>query len=693
MGNLDVADRDIEGWDPYLDWSRQLLRQAPWRSVVTQGSEGHFLGAPDGQVPRPGDGGQSPPASVGLFEPIFVRVKSDLSAGAFFELLQQDRNLLFEPMERAIAENRPEGEPIEIFLYARLLVPRARHYYEVLHVGSPVAIDETVKPVAYQLVPAERQTDKVALGIIDDGICYLNRRFTRPDAGTGRRVTRFLAFWQQGLAGTQPFAPTLLGRISDETRLNQLLADPAGEAEIYRRENALVYPAGVTRTNEQAASHGTHLLDLAAGGADLDALPLIGVQLPPDAVDDTSGTRLEIPVLQALRWMILTARVRRIRHLVVNISLGILAGPKDGSMLIEQQMRREVELAAMPALGTRVEVELVLPFGSEYETRQVAELCPQVGKDAEVGLCLQRDDRAASFVEIRPQVRAKAAYDTELADLSVSLVAPDGTMFGPFRPGAGRAFDIAVGGVTVGRFYRTLPRPGVAGGPEIRSYLALAFAPTMPLAPETGTVPTAGWRIAAPPGRWLIRLASAGAAPGPVAVQVQRGDTAVGYRITGRQARLDADPVDGWNTRDRDYTGLGSGAIRHEGTNNAYATSGAPRLHAVGSARIGPGPGGLTRAEPAAYASQGAGWTVAGPDAAAPTETGHLHAGLNAVGSFSGSAAHFVGSSTAAASYSRSLARTLLGSGALGGVINITEQARLGARSVTENPAIRARGT
>ncbi len=686
---------ETAGWDPYLDWSMTLLRRSPWRSVVTQNLPEGFFGADAaGSAGAPAPAGDDT-KGFALYEPIFVRATKTKDPAGFFKLVENDSTLRYEPLERLIAENRPAGTPIEVFLYARVLqVPatetsRGRPFYDILHVGSPVEIDSGRKPRDFAIDRLDRAASKVALGIIDDGICYLNHRFTLPAATSPARWTRFLSFWHQSLAKSDATGALHVGSVLAPATLDTFLAAATAETELYRRENRRIYPQGLTQTNLQLASHGTHILDLAAGGAELADVPLIGAQLPPDAVDDTSGARLETHLLQALRWMILVARGNGINDLVVNASLGVLAGPKDGSKFLEQQIDREIALAAHPALKSPVNVDIVLPFGSEYETRQVAEIESLGTTGASVGLCLQRDDRTASYVEIRPQERDDAIYEADLGALEVTLVAPDGTRLGPLRPAPGFHVDIIAVGNTVARLYRTKVRPGAIGGRRVRSYLALAFAPTGVLPPETGTPAATGWQITAPSGRWRIDLHSSKPDAGPVTLQIQRDDAAVGYKVVGRQAYFEADPGGDWNPEHRDHSGLGAGPITHAGTNNAYATSRSKQVHPVGSALVRQGKPPVVK--PARYASEGATWTVRAPEAAALTETGRTGSGITASGSASGSAAQLVGSSVAAATYSRALVHKRLGKTALCEVGNTAAHARLGATTIVRNPAIRRR--
>ena len=697
MKKCKSADQDAF-WSPYLDLSAFLAKAAPWRSIVTRGRSDLD------EQKMPDEGKKTDVRKRGrqrIYEPIFVRSK--VPYDEFFKNVCCDPCLLHEHMEVFLndaSKNRPAGTPVEAFLYSYIKTDRKRSYYEVLHVGSPVAIDKGT--AEYDLLDfRSEQPTEVVLGIIDDGICYLNKRFRQSE-----EKTRFLAFWQQSLAQEIGPVSVALGDLKKIMDMNNLLGEARqkSEADIYRQENKKIYPDGLTRTAEQAASHGTHILDLAIGvdpdrpgGDPVKDVPIIGVQLPPDSIDDTSGTRLETHLLQGLRWMIFEARRNRIENLVVNVSLGILAGPKDGTKFIEQQIAWEIAKAAIPVdLGngniSSVRVDVVLPFGSEYESRQVAEL--QMGNSIErsIGLKVQRDDLTPNYVEIRPYPGTD--YVAELRSLEVGLVAPDGTQFAPVLPDPNRFVDISIGGTNVGRLYHVGERPGAVTGEPVKPFLALALLPTTPFVPETGTPgnPTDPG-LTAPPGTWQIVVRSNRPNPFLVTLQIQRDDTAVGHTRRGRQAYFDDPTVGRWDAPDRDFTGLGDGPVRHEGTNSAYATSRRPGLHSVGSAEIRHDPvTGQADIKPARYASEGAIWTVGGPEGSALSETGRAHGGVLASGSISGSAARFIGSSTAAATFSRDLVMARLSpAGTLPGVAPAPDPARLGRSTITDNPAIRRR--
>lgn len=671
-------------WSPYLDWAAQLSEYSPWRSP--------HLPQTDTRTIDPG-----------IYEPIFVRSKVE----DFFYQVDHDRDtgLFYESMEVALNDTatfRPPKTPIEAFLYSKVGGKRERDYYDVLHVGSPVAIEKGVAAGFRIKIPQDFVGPTVAIGIIDDGIGYLNNRFSRFSKCIPTK-TRFLAFWHQSLAKKKKKSDknVQLGRVifQNEIERQRTSAIRIGEQHLYRQSNNQTYPDGITRTVEQAASHGTHILDLAtgespAGPNHFSDVPIIGVQLPPDSIDDTSGVRLETHLLQGLRWMIAVARVGKVENLVVNASLGVHAGPKDGYKFIEQQMAWEIDKAAMSTGALNgVNVEIVLPYGNEYESRQVAVLEPVEGKDAGVGLRLQPDDLTPSYVEIRPI--PNNGYVADLGALCVGLILPDGTALAPVEIKAGHYRDIENEGEIVGRVYHVSPKPAAINGQDVQPFIALAFAPTSPLAPNAGDVPPAGdmWRTKAPSGLWTIVLNLESEPAGRFSVQIQRDDSAVGYARRGRQAYFDDNYAHEWDAKDRDYTELHrrKSAVYHAGTNGAYTTSKKRGMHTVGAALVREGPPGLTLVEPARYASEGADWSGEEPSGSALSETGRATWGLLASGSISGSAARFVGSSTAAASYSRDLVLKHLKKAPLRKILNPPNPSQLGNSTIIENPAVRDR--
>jgi hypothetical protein len=582
--------------------------------------------------------------------PEAVFVVSNLQPDAFFAAIAADAALFCLPMERGLVRVLGAGSETEALVF--------RPEGHTLPQGIALADGAEVPSV----MPARPGT-RTGIAIIDDGIGFLNARF-RSDPVT----SRFLGVWLQSAVLKRGDS---MGRVLDAAAVAGLTAATATttEAVLYRDiHDCLHADPRLVRTIFQAQTHGTHVLDLAAGANPLDPadpmqrLPLIGVQLPPEAVNDTSGMQMTVPLLQGLRWAITVAHEAGLDRLIVNASLGILAGSKDGKSFLERQMERLIAQAAQIGL----EVHIVLPYGNDHEGRQVARLSAATGGHGAITLRLQPQDATPSYVEIRDLAARKAG---DGAPLSIGLTLPDGTDIAAATVAPDGSRDILWRGRLVGRLYH---RPREAGRCAV---ILLALAPTQANAPGDPT---------APAGAWTIRFDDAGARD--IVLQVQRDDRAAGYRLSGRQAYFESADAHGWNRRTRDWTGHDhpSCPVRHDGTNSAYATSAHPQIHSVGGALLTEG----RAPRPADYAARGADWSGIRPRLSAVSETATAIRGLRASGTLSGTTARFSGSSAAAPTLTRALALN-----DQGGPMPVAagDQDRLGAKVLTTNPAIRSR--
>jgi hypothetical protein len=376
------------------------------------------------------------------------------------------------------------------------------------------------------------------------------------------------------------------------------------------------------------------------------------VQLPPQVVDDTSGQQMILPIVAGLRWIIYLAIVKGYRQVVVNISFGITAGPKDGTGAFAEAMKHAFAVAELVG----IQLDVVVPFGNDFVSRQVAQTDIDDSAPTSLELRLQPDDRAPSHVEMRVD-----PADAD-GDLRLGLTAPNGLSFAPASIPHGGFRDIVVDNEIVARIYHVVRKS------DGRSWYLFAFAPTWPIRnddnPGPGQVPLA--QI----GDWTLDVESTLAQSRRIRFEVQRGDTAPGYRARGRQAYLSsagAHEYDGpevaaarepYNAvKKRDYSRLGgTSLLTHMGTNSAFTAyaNGAGHFHTVGSA--------FARREdvfavPSQFAAfntrAGRGMVTAGVRA----DHNRVFPGLRASGVLSGSSARYSGSSAAAAVLARELAR------------------------------------
>ena len=155
--------------------------------------------------------------------------------------------------------------------------------------------------------------------------------------------TRFLSFWDQRdqAPGPRPY-PYGYGTVHDREEIDDALADPR-PYERLGYHPAIADPAG-------RGTHGTHVLDIAAGngeaggpvgiapGADLDLRPPGGS--PHRRIANFGDS---VRLLEAVDFISRTAGPR---PCVINISAGRTCGPKDGTTLVERAL--DELLAATP---------------------------------------------------------------------------------------------------------------------------------------------------------------------------------------------------------------------------------------------------------------------------------------------------------------------------------------------------------
>ncbi|MBY6113473.1 hypothetical protein KUW09_03945 [Mameliella alba] len=612
--------------DAYLDWSR-------------------LIGLRRDMLPpaRPDRGPE--------YAPIFVRLKTAEDAQAARTALRDhvqdsDGPLRMDSTEFAALTARINDPaelaalPDEYMLYRRVGTAANAHdpLFEVIDTGCPVQMQSDAPPPGPAgPVPPTATPGAPIVAIIDDGIGFLNARFCR---NAPHRKTRFHALWLQALEqhAEQPKG-TLAGRIMDPDEIDTMLAT-GDERDAYARLNAALYPGKTRDETGFGTTHGTHVLDLAAGadpGDDNDPVrdwPLLGVQLPPESIDDTSGTWFESYLVMGLRWVLRQARqIDPDAPVIVNISLGVLAGPKDGSRFVEYQATREARLWEQ---ATGQPVRLVWAFGNGYRSSQVATITTK-GAPSELTWRAQPDDETASFAEIH-------CRDAGSLGLQVGLTAPDGTASGlmPMAPGEIRSLE-RPDGAAMARIYHVAARRRDETTEEQAHYV-LALAPTR--GQKTG-------EPEALPGAWTVTVQGGG----EILLQVQRDDAIRGAEVRGRQSYLDHPAAYDWDPERAAYVAPGNGPITDAGTHSAFVTAQCRQSFCVGAAVASDSLGSpcADAFHPAAYSAQGAAWSIGGPTVSTPVGTGAFAQGLRAAGTLSGSTRRLQGTSATAGHVTRAL--------------------------------------
>lgn len=426
------------------------------------------------------------------------------------------------------------------------------------HLAPADALPKANLPQAAEdgwLSPAAMPPDPdrcAVIAVIDHAIPFAHRRLTAPQGDS-----RVAAIWLMDAPATDrrtdiPFGQELRGPLIDRLRR------AAGDEDGVYRACGLMNPArggGLLR----AASHGAAVALLAAGHdpgeAEGQRHPLLAVSLPDFGVADSSGSLSALFIQAAVVWVMARARGlsralsaqagRPVRPpVVVNLSLGLTAGARDGSSLITR-LQEAIAATPDPELGP---VYFVLPVGNHRQGRLRAVLEPGQA----IGWRLPPDDATPSMVEFWGQPGA--------APVNLRVALPDGR-------GASTEFGLD-GGIGILRdaagreLARAILQSRASGRGPPRPCLTLIAPPTRPQRQGSG------W---APAGLWSVILSADSPA---CEVMIQRDEVISGLARGARQSRLEV-PGQMWRGDDGGWPGADDdpprGLIRRNGTANSYA--------------------------------------------------------------------------------------------------------------------------
>ncbi|WP_159804583.1 hypothetical protein [Litoreibacter roseus] len=525
--------------------------------------------------------------------------------------------------------------------------------------------------------------DSVIVGIIDEAIALGHERFMQKDG----KKTRILSSWQQ----TAPFNGQVhlpFGEELQQTALNSLLAQhrtPDGwldETAFYREAHVSNYDDALgQRDIDLRVSHGTHVLDLAAGedihrtdinADDLAKQPIIAVNLPARATIGSSGSFLEYFVVFAIQrivdmadaiWEKAYGSTETVRGypVVINLSYGLQAGPKDGTMIIEEYITRITKQRAEDA---KAPVRIVLPAGNDnLKEGHAEETLTDDSPVLELPWRTLPEDQSSNYVEVWSDIIEDPSVLTPGLPLEIGLTAPDGREL-PIGPGFPDSFlpfsDYC-------RIYcrlegNTQQRPG-GPVPVWRVRYVICGAPSLRYT---------GPAIAAPAGLWTIRVRKAAHWPGDQSAfcYVQSDQSPRPSSTTGLLSNFDhphyermehdgslrdtyAFPVGPGGPTDLEPAGA-FGPVQRKGTLNAIATF--EQAIVVAGHR-------KTDGRPAPYSSTGKPGANAtnrtSPTASFPADDSPAHTGQMAAGARSSSAVIMQGTSFATAFGTRWVARDL----------------------------------
>ena len=485
--------------------------------------------------------------------------------------------------------------------------------------------------------PDKRRIDRPVVAVIDFGCAFAHERFRHCQENRWR--TRIAYLWDQGRPASGRWNAVDdfgYGRELHGADIDALIADNT-DANAHVDESG-VYLSANYNDAAKVLTHGTHVLDLAAGApADSDpalAPEIIFVQLPSTVVDDTSGGSMVTHVMDALAYIL--DRVDPLAPVVVNLSYGSMAGPHDGSTILESTIDAVIEQAMglLPTHRPSRYLSVVLPAGNNFES------------DGHAVLALDSKHPTRS---LEWQVLAEDTTDTFLelwyprrdADRVVVRVQPPG---GPSHVLSVGEMYTLVEDDCVEPIAAALHLRRASSGNDDATVL-VALAPT--------ASPTSHRRVA-PSGTWRITVSLTDDAGGPVEIHawVERDDPPIGSGAPPRQSRLLTGalplPANSFGVRAMQVRRCGTGSSIANGTRSVVVGACVDRADGI---------------EFAPYTSAGPSRNLQRhfwPDVAAVSDTSHRLRGVPAAGTRSGVSARMNGTSVAAPLVARALIEAFL---------------------------------
>lgn len=468
------------------------------------------------------------------------------------------------------------------------------------------------------------------IGVIDVGCAFAHGQYRITPASGDHDTSRVRYLWDQGLADR----PTPWRQVHGlgygvELGPHEIDAAMCGLPD----ERGCYESAAMPELVDGRVQHGYGVMDLAAGGSSplvtgppplgtpaACMQPIVFVQLESIERRDTSISSLGVAVLDGLRWMI--DRVERHHYpapsdpgrdpatrLVVNISYGGLAGPHDGTSVLEAAIDELVE--------QRDNLVVVLSAGNSYdeELKVHGELDVSHDHPGELHWEIQQDDRTDSFLEIWFDGDADAPV---LDEIEIVVRPPSGPPqaikvdSSRVLPGDGSGRPIA------GAFFRR----HVANGDNSAMCL-VAIGPTV------------GDGNCAPAGTWTVTIVNHSNTVVHLHAWIERDDYVAG-NLNRRQQSWLADPGNGTVTSTYGLSSMAHG--KHTVVVGGYCLS--DGMAAVDTAS-GPSRGNDARD---------------GPDLSAPSDENRALRGVLVAGSTTGVVNRLSGTSAAAPSVTRLLA-------------------------------------
>ncbi|UUZ77639.1 hypothetical protein LP414_11355 [Polaromonas sp. P1(28)-13] len=404
------------------------------------------------------------------------------------------------------------------------------------------ADDPTAPEASSPAAPHSLLNGKV-VGLIDGGLAFANANFLR----NGKARTRF--FWRQDKEGAGA-APADLGYGHELTAadINQAMQQNTHGGLV--DETAVYQHFKMGMELNKRVNHGTHVLDIACGPrtvlaqiagappspdappswamADDDAsrCDIVAVQLDWDTVVDTSGGSMNVHIMDGLMYIL--SRCAPAAKVAVNLSWGTLAGPHDGSSVLEAAMDQLIALKAE-------HLQIVLPVSNNYQSRTHANATLSKREHLTLHWRGQPGDLTQNFLELWIPPGAQG--------IEVQLTPPGQTSLHPMAWGKSGTWNTSSGKPLCALIYPESVATGANG-----TCALIAIAPTFAFEKSTTTAPS---------GVWEVRITNTQAGKVTVDAYVERDDQIIGVQTGGRVSRTSktsgmtpaATPARLWTTR------------------------------------------------------------------------------------------------------------------------------------------------
>lgn len=484
------------------------------------------------------------------------------------------------------------------------------------------------------------------VGLIDGGLAFANANFLR----NGKARTRH--FWRQDRVGVGR-VPSALG-YGHELHASDI--DAAMQANTFGGlvdESAVYAGFGLGMEMNKRVNHGTHVLDLACGPrtvlARIAGVPpsiaappswamaddpasrcdIVAVQLDWQTVVDTSGGSMNVHVMDGLMYIL--SKCASQAKIAVNLSWGTLAGPHDGTSVLEAAMDQLIELKGG-------HLRIVVPVSNSYQSRTHANATLSRGESVDLHWRAQPADETQNFLELWLPAGAEG--------VSVQITPAGGKPLPPLAWGESGMWTGSGDSPLCALIYPQAVATGSRG-----TCALVAVAPTASFAHS---------QALAPSGVWQVTLLNKGREDVTFDAYIERDDSVIGVRTGALQSHFE----DHWY----DTSGNPGSFVDHPGNPTPIRRSGNFNSIATGAHTVSVGGTRVRGPHWALYSPRNPDpdhsrperpGVVKVPDVAAYSDENEVLMGLRGAGTRSGGYVRLVGTSDAAPQVTRDIVNAM----------------------------------